>query len=104
ENGLRLLKGDPAAQIDADSLEMTREYARLLALKESLEARGLDLSAEDQTLFEEVSKEVLPMRRTSLNAYNTYKSLKEKFLKASSELTKAGVAINLTSIRAFNPT
>lgn len=87
ENGMRLIKGNPSAQTDADSLEMTREYARLLALSETR-----DLTAEEKAIFNEVKSEVLPERRNALNGYTTYSELKNKYIKAEEVLKASGVS------------
>lgn len=99
-NGLRLVKGDPAYQTGSDTLEVTREYSRLLALKDA----GKDLSEAEEALFKETKAIVLKERRNGLDGYNTYIGLKEKYTKAETVLRKAGLTeITLTTVEAFAP-
>jgi len=58
KNGIRLVKGDPAAQIDADSLEITRELVRMKKLKLRLEELGESLTAAQAAYLDSLTKEV----------------------------------------------
>lgn len=102
ENGLRLIKGDPKGQVDADSLEMTRVYALLEAKKEALEERGQSLSKDEEKKLDTLRRDVLAKRRVALNGYNTLSNVKEKYLQAEEVLNKAGLTtITLESVQAF---
>lgn len=100
ENGLRLIKGDPNGQVDADSLEMTRVYSMLEARKEA----GEELTDEEEKKFIDLRREILSKRRVALNGYNTIKNVKDKYVQASTILTEAGLEnISLENVEAFKP-
>jgi cell wall-associated protease len=57
-NGLRLIKGKASAQVDADTLEVTREVVRLTKLKRELEEIGEYLTAEEEAQLKHAKEEV----------------------------------------------
>lgn len=93
-NKLELIQGDQSKQISSDSLEVTREYARLLKLKKELEAQGLSLNKTQTALLKKVEKEVRENRTDALDNVTYYQSnldiykASEKVLKEEGGLTE----------------
>lgn len=104
ENGLRLVKGDPTKQVSADTLEVTREYARLLKLKAELATIGEYLLPEEVKLLNEVQIEVESNRIKAQNQLSFYEGNLKKYLAAEKTLTAAGIStISYETINTFEP-
>lgn len=71
-NGIKLIQGDISKQIGSDSLEVTREYARLLKLKKVLEAQGQSLNLKQTKLLKKTQKEVQENRTDALDNISYY--------------------------------
>lgn len=100
-NGIRLVKGDPAAQIDADSLEVTRELARMKKLKARTEELGETLTPAQEAHLNKIqsiiteavanAKKVVVQNTERLNSYKD----------AESVLKSAGVStMTIEAVRA----
>lgn len=93
-NKFKLVQGDQSKQIGSDTLEVTREYARLIKLKNKLEAQGQTLNKTQTALLAKVKNEVQQSRTEALDNVkfyqdnlNVYKS-SEKVLKEEGGLTE----------------
>ncbi len=105
KNSLVLEQGDMSKQINADSLEVTREYARLLKLKEELSTIGYYLFPEERELLKKVEAEVVEKKTSALKNLNFYKNTLNQFNIHSKVLISAGVDIDdYDSIDEFTPT
>lgn len=103
-NGLRLIKGDPALQVGSETLEITREVVRLKKLKEELNAKGEDLTKEDQEKLEEVSKEVNYERKRLSFYVDHYGQELSKYQAAKKVLEEAGLSeISNETVINFKP-
>ncbi len=101
-NGLRLVKGDPAAQISADTLEVTRELIRMKKLKARLEELGEELTVAQIVYLEKLQAEVTENFEGAKTTLADY--LKKQVLYKASEavLKAAGVTtISLEDVRSF---
>lgn len=106
ENGLKLVQGDQSKQVAADTLEVTREYVRLKALKKELEARGETLTIVDTKKLKEIEELVQRKRISALDNYNYYAD-NMKLYKASEKTLKeeAGlIEITYEAVEAIVPT
>ena len=106
ENGLKLVQGDQSKQVAADTLEVTREYVRLKALKKELEARGETLTIVDTKKLKEIEELVQRKRISALDNYNYYAD-NMKLYKASKKTLKeeAGlIEITYEAVEAIVPT
>lgn len=104
-NGLRLEKGDPAAQVGSDNLEVTRELARMRKLKATLESVGETLSAEKAAHLANVEKIVNESKVTADNTLARFKPMLAKMEAGTAVLRAAGLAeITLASVRSFTST
>jgi len=105
ENGYTLVKGDPALQVGADTLEVTREYVRLLKRQDDLTQAGLDLSAEEKVLLAKVTKEVTEERAKALRAIADLSNSKNEYVKQEKILRGAGVSeMTVDAIEALQTT
>lgn len=105
KNGIRLLKGDSAAQVNSDNLEVTRELARMRKLKATLEAVGETLSPDKQAYLEKVEKIVTESKATADSTLARFKPMLEKMQQGSAVLRAAGLSeITLESVRDFEST
>ncbi len=93
-NKLELIQGDQSKQISSDTLEVTREYARLLKLKKELEAQGATLKKSQTELLKKVKQEVQESRTDALDNVNYYQDnltlykASEKVIKEEGGLTE----------------
>ena len=96
-NGIRLVKGDPAAQVGGDNLELTRELVRMKKLKTQRE-----LSAEEATYLAQLDKEVSEAVTTTRNVVVSYTARLEQYKKHEAVLKAAGLsAVTLEAVRAL---
>ncbi len=104
-NGIRLVKGDPDAQIDSETLEVTRELARMRKVKATLESVGETLSAEKQAYLDMVEKTVNDSLTAAQTTLARFKPMLEKMQKGSAILRAAGLGeITLETVRSFEST
>lgn len=101
-NGLRLIKGKPEAQVDGDTLEITRELISIKALKASLESRGETLSASLSAYLTKLETEVNANVNQAVKVVKDYEAHLKNYKAAVEILKEAGLStITLESVRAF---
>ena len=100
-NGLRLIKGDSAYQIDGDSLEVTRELVRMKKLKAQVEELGESLTSQQEEYLESLGKIVNGNLGNAKAIVEQY-TIRLNLYKASETILKsAGVAtISIEAVRA----
>lgn len=104
-NGLRLEKGDPSAQVDADTLEITRELLRMKKLKARVEELGETLSAQQEAYLNRIQKEVGDAVEEAKQVVTTYSTRLKQYKAAEEVLKSAGVStMTLESVRAVEST
>lgn len=104
-NGLRLEKGDPSAQVDADTLEITRELLRMKKLKSRVEELGETLSAQQEAYLNRIQKEVSDAVEEAKQVVTTYSTRLKQYKAAEAVLKSAGVStMTLESVRAVEST
>lgn len=105
KNGVRLVKGNPAANISTDSLEVTRELVRMKKLKAHVEVLGEELTAAQTAYLAKLDSEVTEAVTEAKGVVRQYSVLLDKCLKYQSLLRSAGVKeITVDSVRAFQTT
>ncbi len=101
-NGLKLIKGNPSAQVGADTLEVTREYLRMKKLKISVEEAGEVLSRSQSFYFEKLAKIVNENVANATKVVESYTKRLEIYTKAEKVLKAAGMnEITLESVRSL---
>lgn len=101
ENGIRLEKGDPAAQVDSDSLEVTRELARMKKLKAQVEELGEELSGPQTAYLEKLQGIVGEAVTEAKRIVDTYSKRLASFKQAEAVLRAAGVTnMTIEEVRA----
>ena len=101
-NGYRLIKGDPAAQIGADTLEVTREVVRMKKLKLQVEDLGETLSSAQAKYLASLIKIVSAEVDNAKKVVSSYNIRLETYKKSEAILNSAGVSdISLESVRAL---
>lgn len=102
KNGIRLIKGSPAAQIDADTLEVTRELVRMKKLKKSVESLGEKLTPTQAAYLEKV-KAVVEAAVSEAKGVVTSYSARLKSYKAAEQVLKTAGASTMTieAVRAI---
>lgn len=101
-NGIRLVKGDPAAQIDADSLEVTRELVRMKKLKQNLEQLGETLTAAQAAHLDKVQALVSENVENAKVVVSKYSVTLKKYKDTEAVLVAAGVSsMTLEAVRAL---
>ena len=105
KNSLRLEQGDKSKQVSADSLEVTREYARLLKLKAELASIGEYLLPVEVALLKEVSSEVEKNQETATTNLKFYIKTLSDFEVNSKILTEQGglTTIDFETVDSFEP-
>lgn len=104
-NGMRLVKGNPEAQIGADTLEVTRELVRMKKLKSQVEVLGESLTAAQAEYLEKVQKYVSQMVESGKSIITTYTARLNTFKTAESILRAAGVStMTVEAVRALEST
>jgi len=102
ENGLRLIKGDPAAQVDADTLEVTREVVRMKKLKRKVEALGESLTPAQEEYLAKVEKVVSDASESAKNVVTSYTGRLNTYKAAEAVLKTAGVStMTVEAVRAL---
>lgn len=103
QNGIRLIKGDPKAQIDADTLEVTRELVRMKKLKTSVEQLGEELTPAQAKYLAELEKEVSTNHAEAVQVVEMYKSYLVRFKNAEAVLKAAGLNdMSIEAVRSFS--
>ena len=97
-NGLRLEKGNPAAQISADTLEVTRELVRMKKLKAKVEELGESLTPAQAEYLAKVEKEVSEGFEGAKQVLETYEGHLRNY-KASEEVLKS-VGVSTMTVEA----
>ncbi|MGE3609004.1 MAG: S8 family serine peptidase [Bacteriovoracaceae bacterium] len=100
-NKLRLIKGKPEAQVDADNLEITREVVRIKKIKARLEELGDNLSSQQQAYLEDLQKTISNKLSAAQDTLRKYIVHAQTYKEAETVLKAAGVqTITLESVRA----
>lgn len=103
-NGYKLIKGDPQYQVNADTLEVTREVLRLRKLKRELNQIGYYLTAEERMALESHEAEVKREYQNAKPRYDEMKALKDRFDVHARILKATGIElITEDSLAAFTP-
>lgn len=98
-NGLELIKGDPQHQVNADTLEITREVLRLRKLKAELNSIGYYLSEEERNNLAAYEREVKSNYDRFKVSYDRANEVKIKFDKSLAILKKLGLGeVNFESV------
>jgi cell wall-associated protease len=105
DNGFRLVKGNPEAQVDADTLEVTRELVRMKKLKFQVEELGEVLTLTQADYLATLTKTVGEAVENSKNVVASYTKRLETYKASAAVLKAAGVSeISLDSVRALEST
>lgn len=100
ENGYRLIKGDPAGQVDADTLEVTRELVRM----KKEQAKPGRLSSKDAKYLRELTKIVKTKQKEAKRAVKKYIQYLRQYNSSAKTLKAAGLAtITLETLNEFKP-
>lgn len=101
-NGIRLVKGDSAHQIDGDSLEVTRELVRMKKLKARVEELGETLTSAQADYLESLSKIVTGNLENAKAIVEAYTTRLDLYKKSEAILKAAGLAtISIEEVRAL---
>lgn len=90
-NGIRLVKGKTTAQIDSDTLEVTREVVRMRKVKARLAELGESLTPAQAAHLAKVEAEVTEKVDYAKKVVTTYKARKASYKKAEAVLNSIGV-------------
>lgn len=105
KNGLRLKKGDPAFQIDTESLEVTRELARMKKLKNQVERLGETLSASQEAYLAKLTGVVEGSVKTAQAIVKNYTEFSKTYKNAEKILKANGVStMTDAAVRAVDST
>lgn len=99
KNGLELIKGDPQYQVDADTLEVTREVKRLRKLRAELNSIGYYLSPEERANLAEYEREVSAKYAQYKISFDRAREVKEKFERSVAVLKELGLTeVNIETV------
>ena len=102
KNGMRLVKGDPAAQVDNDTLEVTRELVRMKKLKKETEELGEVLGDAHAAYLEKLTAEITAAVDEAKNVVTTYSARLKSYKAAEIVLKTAGVStMSVDAVRAL---
>jgi subtilisin family serine protease len=105
KNGIKLIKGNPAGQVDADTLEVTRELVRMKKIKARLEDLGESLSATQTKYLNSLMSEVETAVKEAKNIVTTYSARLKSYKTAESILKEAGVStMTIEAVRSVQST
>ena len=105
KNGIKLIKGNPAGQVDADTLEVTRELVRMKKIKARLEDLGESLSAAQTKYLNSLMSEVETAVKEAKNIVTTYSARLKSYKTAESILKEAGVStMTIEAVRSVQST
>lgn len=100
-NGIRLVKGNPEAQISSDNLEVTRELVRMKKLKERVQEYGESLTPAQEAYLAKVQKEVQEGFEGAKQVLATYETHLKNYKAAEAILNAAGVStMTIETVRA----
>jgi len=101
-NGLRLIKGKPEAQVEADTLELVRELVRMTQLKNKVEELGEELSTAQLVYLNKLKAEVDENVTEAKSVLELYHQRQKSFLEAKEILSQAGLTdFSLEGVRSF---
>lgn len=104
-NGFRLIKGNPDAQVSADTLEITRELVRMKKLKVQVEELGETLSEIQAQYLATLTKRVGDEVENANKVVASYTKRLAVYKASEQVLNAAGVTvISLESVRALEST
>lgn len=102
KNGIRLIKGNPEAQVDADTLEITRELVRMKKLKVRIEELGESLSPAQEQYLAKIMKEVGEAVEEAKNVVTTFSARLKSYKEAEAVLNSIGVSkMTIEAVRAI---
>lgn len=105
KNGIRLIKGDPSAQVDADTLEVTRELVRMKQLKARVEELGESLTPAQEAYLQKISAEVNENVSTAKDVVTSYSARLNLYKASETVLKNAGVTtMTIEAVRAVTST
>lgn len=105
KNGIRLNKGNPGAQISADTLEVTRELVRMKKLKAKVEELGEELTEVQAAYLEKLTNTVEAARSEAREMLDAYKIKLDTYKKNEAILLAAGLStITIDTVRALEST
>lgn len=93
KNGIRLIKGKPEAQIDADTLEITRELVRMKTLKARLEELGENLNSKQKKYLQAIEKEVTEAQKNARGIIENFTDKLKNYKAAEAILKSVGVSV-----------
>lgn len=100
KNGIRLVKGDPSAQVNSDTLEVTRELVRMKKLKTRVEELGESLTPTQAEYLDKVQKIVTENLDNAKNVLSSYGLRLETYKAAEAILKAAGLKeITIETVR-----
>lgn len=103
-NGIKLIKGDPAYQVNSDTLELTREVKRLRELKEDLAKDGYYLLPEEVKKLKELTKIVEEKNASAKRYYDIFKDKKDIYDSGLKVLIAAGLEeYTIEAVNKFEP-
>ncbi len=101
-NGLRLVKGNPDFQVDADTLEVTRELVRMKKLKKQVEELGEELSSSQTEYLEKIQNIVTENVSKAQEVLALTNKRFENYKKFEKILLEAGLSsVTLEALRSF---
>lgn len=104
ENGIRLIKGATEAQVNNDSLEVTRELSRMKKLKIQVEELGEELTSTQSAYLQKLEKTVGDSIAEATKQLGVFKERLLTFQTSAAVLKEQGLSIlTLESVRDFVP-
>jgi len=101
KNGIRLVKGDNEAQVDADTLEVTRELVRMKQLKATVEELGEVLTPAQEAYLKKISTYINENVANAKNVVTSYSARLNLYKESERVLKSAGVStMTLEAVRA----
>jgi cell wall-associated protease len=105
KNGIRLIKGKASAQIDNDTLEITRELVRMKKMKAGLEDVGEALTQSQADYLASLQKKVSVAVEEAKKIVAQYSASLKTYKEAEAVLKSAGVStMTIEAVRAFEST
>lgn len=104
DNEIRLVKGKAEAQVDADTLEVTRELVRMKKLKIEVERLGESLTPAQADYLNKLTKIVTDTAGQAKKVVTDFSAKKASFVKNSQILKEAGFTgeFSLAAVRSFS--
>jgi cell wall-associated protease len=105
KNGVRLIKGNPSAQVGNDTLEVTRELVRMKKLKTHMEERGESLTQAQMDYLVKLQKEVTDAVEAAKKVVATHSERLKNYKAYEQVLKSAGLlVISINSVRGLEST